>query len=99
MVMLNIKKVIMSSKTFDIAQAKKHFSELLGRVAYGGERIVISKRGKPLAVLVSSSELSSEHHLSKTKGWVENDDPLFKIIDQIVRGRAIHTPRVMRKRG
>jgi prevent-host-death family protein len=99
MIMLNIKEVIMDSKTFDVAQAKKHFSELLGRVAYGGERIVISKRGKPLAVLGPLSELSSENHLSKTKGWVENDDPLFKIIDQIVRRRAIHTPRVLRKRG
>jgi len=88
----------MNSKTFDVAQAKKHFSELLGRVASTEERIVISKRGKPLAVLVPLSELSSENHLSKTKGWVENDDPLFKIIDEIVRGRAIHTPRVLRKR-
>ena len=68
MVMLNIKEVIMNSKTFDVAQAKKHFSELLGRVAYGGERIVISKRGKPLAVLVPPSELSSKITLARQKG-------------------------------
>lgn len=89
----------MNNNIFDVAEAKKHFSELLGRVAYGGEHITISKRGKPLAVLVPPSELSKEDHLSKTKGWVENDDPLFKIIDQLVRDRATHKPRILRKKG
>ena len=89
----------MNNNTFDVAEAKKHFSELLSRVAYGGEHIIISKRGKPLAVLVPPSELSTEDHLSKTKGWVENEDPLFKIIDQIVRGRTIHTPRILKEKG
>ncbi len=89
----------MNNNTFDVAEAKKHFSEILGRVAYGGEHITISKRGKPLAVLVPPSELSQKDHLSKTKGWVENDDPLFKIIDQVVRGRATHTPRILRRKG
>jgi prevent-host-death family protein len=99
MVMLDNKEVTMNNNTFDVAEAKKHFSELLGRVAYGGEHITISKRGKPLAVLVPPSELSPEDHLSKTKGWVENDDPLFKIIGQVVRGRATHMPRILRKKG
>jgi prevent-host-death family protein len=98
MVMLDNKEVIMNNKTFDVAQAKKHFSELLGRVAYGGERIIISKRGKPLAVLVPPSELSPEHHLSKTKGWMENDDPFFDIMDQIVCDRATHTPRILKSK-
>jgi len=35
----------MISKEVSVAEAKKHLSELLGRVAYGGERIMISKRG------------------------------------------------------
>jgi prevent-host-death family protein len=98
MVMLDNKEVIMNSKTFDVAQAKKHFSELLDRVACGGERIVISKRGKPLAVLVPPSELSPEDHLSKTKGWMENDDPFFDIMDQIVCDRATHTPRILKSK-
>jgi prevent-host-death family protein len=88
----------MGSKTFDIAQAKKHFSEILGRVAYGGEHIIISKRGKPLAILIPPSELPSEDHLCKTKGWLENDDPFFNIMDQIVRDRATHTPRILKSK-
>jgi prevent-host-death family protein len=98
MVMLDNKEVILNNKTFDVAQAKKHFSELLGRVAYGGERIIISKRGKPLAVLVPPSELSPEDHLCKAKGWLENDDPFFDIMDQIVSDRAAHTPRILKSK-
>jgi len=42
----------MSNIEYSVAEAKKHFSELLSRVAFRGERITISKRGKPLAILV-----------------------------------------------
>ena len=44
--------MIMIQKTINIADAKKHFSDLLGRVAYGKEQIIITKRGKPMARLV-----------------------------------------------
>jgi PHD/YefM family antitoxin component YafN of YafNO toxin-antitoxin module len=37
----------MSNMEYSVAEAKKHFSELLSRVAYGKERITIAKRGKP----------------------------------------------------
>ncbi len=39
-----------------IGQVKRDISELVNRVAYGGERIVLTSRGKPKAVLVSLSD-------------------------------------------
>ena len=85
----------MINKEVSVAEAKKHLSELLGRVAYGGERIMISKRGKPMAVLIPPSEEgSAEEHLSKVEGWLESGDPFFEAIDQIVHDRASHLPRV-----
>jgi len=39
-----------------IGQVKRDISELVNRVAYGGERIVLTSRGKPKAVLVSVSD-------------------------------------------
>jgi prevent-host-death family protein len=36
-----------------IGQVKRDISELVNRVAYGGERIVLTSRGKPKAVIVS----------------------------------------------
>jgi len=84
----------MTIREVSVAEAKRHFSELLGRVAYGGEHILISKRGRPMAVLVPPSNSAQEEHLSQVEGWLESDDPFFETIDQIVRDRAAHQPRV-----
>jgi len=53
----------MTRKEVSVAEAKKHLSDLLGRVAYGGERITISKRGKPMAILIPATEAPEEAHL------------------------------------
>jgi prevent-host-death family protein len=88
------KGVMMTNREVGVAEAKKHLSELLGRVAYGGERIVISKRGKPMAVLIPPTESAEEGHLSKVEGWLDSDDPFFEAMGQIVSERAAHIPRV-----
>jgi len=51
----------MSDIEYSVAEAKKHFSELLSRVGYGRERITIAKRGKPLAMLVPPADPGSGH--------------------------------------
>jgi prevent-host-death family protein len=44
-------------KKVSAAQAKAHLSALMAEVAYGGEHVVIERRGKPLAALVSIADL------------------------------------------
>lgn len=88
----------MSNIAYSVAEAKKHFSELLSRVAYGGERITIAKRGKPLAILVPSSLEPDSDHLSRVEGWLENNDPFFKIVNQTVQRRRKHLPGVLKSR-
>ena len=83
---------------YSVAEAKKHFSELLSRVASRGERITIAKRGKPLAMLVPPAAQLGSDHPGKVEGWLENNDPLFKIVDQIVKNRATRVPRILRAR-
>ena len=39
--------------TVSIGEVKRDISELVNRVAFGGERIVLTSRGKPKAVLVN----------------------------------------------
>jgi prevent-host-death family protein len=80
------------------SRAKKHLSDPLRRIAYRGERITISKRGKPMAILVPATEPVLEEHLGKLKGWLEADDPFFGVIDQIVSDRDKHSPRVFEPR-
>jgi prevent-host-death family protein len=40
-----------------VADAKNHFSDLLRRAEYGGERVVVKRHGKPVAVIVSTGDL------------------------------------------
>ncbi len=89
----------MTIKNYSVAEAKKHFSEILGRVAFRGESVVISKRGKPLAMIIPSTGEPSEQHLSKVQGWLEEDDPFFNIIHEIVDARQTHISRISRKGG
>ena len=67
-------------------EAKTHFSDLLRRVTRGGERFVVTIRGKPVAILgpldnsaVSSDDLSTL--LDELKGFrakVSKRRPLLK---------------------
>ncbi len=41
-----------------VAEAKRRFSELLARAAYGGERFIIQRRGRPIAALIGLDDLS-----------------------------------------
>jgi prevent-host-death family protein len=43
--------------TMSIMQARNGFADALNRVCYGGERILIARRGKPVAALVAAEEL------------------------------------------
>ena len=65
----------MTEETVNIAKAKKHFSALLSQVAFGKKRILITKRGKPMARLVPADE--PDMHLCDAKGWLENSDLFF----------------------
>jgi prevent-host-death family protein len=85
----------MPEETINVAEAKKHFSELLGQVAYGKKHILITKRGKPMARLVPADE--ADNHLSNARGWLEDDDPFFEAIDRIIQERSEHVPRILRE--
>ncbi|MGH2351193.1 MAG: type II toxin-antitoxin system Phd/YefM family antitoxin [Chloroflexota bacterium] len=47
-----------------IAEARAHLSELVNKVAYGRERIVLTSRGRPKAALVSLDDVASLEDLS-----------------------------------
>jgi len=54
----------------NIHQAKTHFSRLIDR-ALAGERVVIAKRGKPVAVLTRLREQSKGRKLGSAAGTIE----------------------------
>lgn len=81
----------MDEKPINVADAKKHFSELLGQVAYAGKCFVITKRGKPMARLMPVQE--TKRHLADACGWLDDDDPFFQAVENIVQAREKHVPR------
>ncbi len=47
------------TKKVSAAEAKSKLSALVAEVAFGGQHVVIERRGKPLAALVTIDELES----------------------------------------
>lgn len=86
-----------AARSVSVAEAKKHLSDLLGRVKYGGETVVITRRGRPMAQLVPPAADDAEG-LAAVRGWLDENDPLFARIDATVAGRATHRPRSFGRR-
>lgn len=66
-----------------IGKVKRDISALLNRVAYGGERIVLTSRGKPKAAIVSmddyerlTSVMSGNEAKDRLEAWLEASDKL-----------------------
>ena len=84
----------------NVAEVKKHLSDLLGRVAYGRETILITRRGRPMARLVPPDHVEEDRGLASVRGWLDDDDPFFATVDSIVAARARRRPRSYgRRRG
>jgi prevent-host-death family protein len=82
-----------TAESVNVAEAKKRLSDLLGRVAYGGETILITRRGRPMARLVPPQPPEAGEGLAGVRGWLENADPFFDHIDEAVAARTRHRPR------
>jgi len=67
----NGKKIKVDNKVVSIAEAKSHFSEYISKVAYAGEKYLITKRGKPLVALVPLEDLKSIEINEDKKGLSE----------------------------
>jgi prevent-host-death family protein len=69
-----------------IGQVKRDISELVNRVAYQGERIVLTSRGRPKAVLVSLGDYEKlqqvEHEQSTRLVWLAQAQTLAERIRQ-----------------
>jgi len=47
----------MATAVVSAAEARTLFGELMARVSYGGERIIVKRRGKPLVAMISIEDL------------------------------------------
>jgi prevent-host-death family protein len=87
-----------AAESVNVAEAKKRLSDLLGRVAYGGETVLITRRGRPMARLVPAGPEEAREGLAGVRGWLEAEDPFFDRVDAAVAARARHRPRAWARR-
>ncbi|MFF1546846.1 type II toxin-antitoxin system Phd/YefM family antitoxin [Streptomyces sp. NPDC058291] len=48
-----------------VTQARAELADLINRVVYGGERVVVTRHGKPLVALVSAADLERLDELDR----------------------------------
>ena len=86
-----------------IGQVKRDISELVNRVAYGGDRIVLTSRGKPKAALISIEDyerLKRQDHearLAEWQEWMRRADELCQAIHERRNGEYIDLEELERQ--
>lgn len=69
----------MSQTHVSIGTVKRDISELVNRVAYGGERIMLTSRGKPKAALVSVNDYewliqkNTNYRMREWEAWLSQN--------------------------
>lgn len=81
-----------------IDQIKRDISDLVNRVAYAGERVIITSRGKPKAALVSMQDyerlLKSEGRVADIQKWLAETRALSDSIENR-RGKPVNVDAIL----
>ena len=78
-----------------VAEAQQHLTDLVEKVAHEGEMILLIDGDKPVAKLIPAGQEEQAGHLANVQGWLEDNDPFFSAIDEIIEARHGHRPRVV----
>jgi len=69
-----------------IGQVKRDISELVNRVSFAGERIILTSRGKPKAALINIADyerlLKSENRATDIQKWLADTRALSRQIEK-----------------
>lgn len=65
----------MGSMTYEIpvTQARAELADLINRVVYGSERVVVTRHGKPLVGLVSAADLRRLEELDRAEAAADEE--------------------------
>ncbi|MFH0517739.1 type II toxin-antitoxin system Phd/YefM family antitoxin [Streptomyces sp. M41] len=67
-----------------VTQARAELADLINRVVYGGERVVVTRHGKPLVALVSASDLERLEKLGESADLAEE-----QVVSAVSRVREV----------
>ena len=81
-----------------IGQIKRDISELVNRVTYAGERIILTSRGKPKAALISMEDyeqlLRGENRATDIQKWLADTRALSSQIEKR-RGQQVDVDAIL----
>ncbi|MGZ6807232.1 MAG: type II toxin-antitoxin system prevent-host-death family antitoxin [Mycobacteriaceae bacterium] len=87
----------MNEAHIGMAEARAQLPGLLGRVPFGGERIVLTKHGKPAAVLVSMNDLQRLRDATPVETQATSVEPAVELVETAATRsqvwRALTDPR------
>ncbi|MGK5639171.1 type II toxin-antitoxin system Phd/YefM family antitoxin [Streptomyces sp. URMC 126] len=67
-----------------VTQARAELAELINRVVYGGERVVVTRHGKPLVALVSAADLERlERREADAAEGAAVDEPVISTVSTV----------------
>jgi prevent-host-death family protein len=77
-----------------VTQARAELADLINRVVYGSERVVVTRHGKPLVALVSAADLQ----LLEELGRRDTDDAQEQVISTVSTVRPLPSAPGERRR-
>lgn len=89
--------IVVMSETLPLAEVKAHLSEIVDRVEREHERVTLTRRGRPAAVLVSTDDLAA---LEDTLELLSDPAALREIKaarSEIARGRVVQAAELRAK--
>ncbi len=69
-------RMLVMSETLPLAHVKSKFSEMVDRVEHTHDRIIVTRNGRPAAILISPEELAS---LEDTLELLSNPDAMAQL--------------------
>ena len=73
------------SQILSVAETRRRFAEVLGKVAYASEEFIITRKGKPVARIVPYVAPAADRPrtLAEVKGWLDPQDNFFQAVASI----------------
>jgi prevent-host-death family protein len=93
------RKLALMALVVSIGQVKRDISDLVNQVAYKGERIILTSRGRPKAVLVSLEDYEkiqqAERGLPSRSAWLAEAQALASRIKERLENAEIDVDALM----
>ncbi|MFF5253489.1 type II toxin-antitoxin system Phd/YefM family antitoxin [Streptomyces leeuwenhoekii] len=83
-----------------VTQARAELADLINRVVYGGERVVVTRHGKPLVALVSAADLERLEELRESERARAGEESREQVIRAVSSVREVTSaPREQQRFG